>query len=75
MERKTIAVFVSALYEDMVRQTVDGMLKAARDGNAKVLFSRALRTITPAGATSATGTTTPATTPCTSCRTCGSTTR
>ena len=38
MERKTIAVFVSALYEDMVRQTVDGMLKAARDGNAKVLF-------------------------------------
>ena len=27
MERKKIAVFISALYEDMVRQTVDGLLK------------------------------------------------
>lgn len=38
MERKKIAVFISALYEDMVRQTVDGLLKAAEGENAKIIF-------------------------------------
>ena len=33
MERKTIAVFISALYEDMVRETVEGLLSAARGEN------------------------------------------
>ena len=36
--RKTIAVFISALYEDMVRQTVDGLLEAARGENVKLVF-------------------------------------
>lgn len=38
MERKTIAVFISALYEDMVRETVEGLLSAARGENLKILF-------------------------------------
>jgi len=38
MERKKIAVFISALYEDMVRQTVDGLLSAAEGKNVKILF-------------------------------------
>ena len=38
MERKTIAVFISALYEDMVRETVEGLLSAARGENMKILF-------------------------------------
>ena len=38
MERKKIAVFISALYEDMVRQTVDGLLSAAEGENMKILF-------------------------------------
>ncbi len=38
MKRKKVAVFISALYEDMVRQTVDGMLSAARGENIKLLF-------------------------------------
>ena len=38
MERKKIAVFISALYEDMVRQTVDGLLKAAERENVKIIF-------------------------------------
>ena len=38
MERKKIAVFISALYEDMVRQTVDGLLKAAEGKNVKITF-------------------------------------
>ena len=38
MERKKIAVFISALYEDMVRQTVDGLLKAASEENVKIVF-------------------------------------
>ena len=38
MERKKIAVFISALYEDMVRQTVDGLLKAAEGQNVKLIF-------------------------------------
>ena len=38
MKRKNVAVFISALYEDMVRQTVDGMLSAARGENIKLLF-------------------------------------
>lgn len=36
--RKKIAVFISALYEDMVRQTVDGLLSAAREENVKLVF-------------------------------------
>ena len=38
MGRKTIAVFISALYEDMVRQTVEGLLSAARGEDMKILF-------------------------------------
>ncbi len=38
MERKKIAVFISALYEDMVRETVEGLLKAACGENLKILF-------------------------------------
>ena len=38
MERKKIAVFISALYEDMVRQTVEGLLSAAEGENVKLLF-------------------------------------
>lgn len=38
MERKKIAVFISALYEDMVRETVEGLLKAASGENLKILF-------------------------------------
>ena len=38
MERKKIAVFISALYEDMVRQTVEGLLSAAEGENMKILF-------------------------------------
>ena len=36
--RKKIAVFISALYENMVRETVDGLLSAARDENVKLIF-------------------------------------
>ena len=38
MERKKIAVFISALYEDMVRETVEGMLGAAAGENVKIIF-------------------------------------
>ena len=38
MERKKIAVFISALYEDMVRETVEGLLSAAAGENYKILF-------------------------------------
>ena len=38
MERKKIAVFISALYEDMVRETVEGLLSEASRENMKILF-------------------------------------
>ena len=38
MERKKIAVFISALYEGMVRQTVEGLLQAAAAENVKIVF-------------------------------------
>lgn len=38
MERKKIAVFISALYEGMVRETVEGLLKAAEEENVKIVF-------------------------------------
>ena len=38
MERKKVAVFISALYEDMVRETVEGMLSAAENENIKFVF-------------------------------------
>ena len=38
MERKKIAVFISALYEDMVSETVHGLLKAAAEENVKLIF-------------------------------------
>ena len=38
MDRKKIAVFISALYEDMVVETVQGLLSAARDENLKLVF-------------------------------------
>ncbi len=38
MERKKIAVFISALYEDMVRETVEGLLSAAQGENMKLTF-------------------------------------
>ena len=38
MERKKIAVFISALYEDMVRETVEGFLSAACGEDYKILF-------------------------------------
>ena len=37
MRRKKIAVFISALYEDMVRQTVEGLLSNAGE-DVKILF-------------------------------------
>ena len=37
-DRKTIAVFISALYEGMVRETVEGLLSAAREANVKLIF-------------------------------------
>lgn len=37
-DRKTVAVFISALYEDMVRQTVNGLLDAGRNQNIKLIF-------------------------------------
>ena len=37
-ERKNIAVFISALYEGMVKETVEGLLKAAEGENVKILF-------------------------------------
>lgn len=37
-ERKTIAVFISALYEEMVRETVEGLLNAANNENVKIIF-------------------------------------
>lgn len=37
-ERKTIAVFISALYEGMVKETVRGMLEAAKEANVKLIF-------------------------------------
>ncbi len=38
MALKKIAVFISALYEDMVRETVEGLLSAARGENLKIIF-------------------------------------
>ncbi len=38
MERKKIAVFISALYEDMVRETVEGLLSAACGEKYKIVF-------------------------------------
>ena len=38
MERKKIAVFISAVYEDMVRETIEGLLSAAYGENMKILF-------------------------------------
>ena len=38
MERKKIAVFISALYEGMVRETVEGLLKASEGENVKIVF-------------------------------------
>ena len=38
MERKKIAVFISALYEGMVRETVEGLLSAADGKKEKLLF-------------------------------------
>ena len=38
MARKKIAVFISALYEGMVRETVEGLLKAASGEDLKILF-------------------------------------
>jgi len=38
MERKKIAVFISALYEGMVRETVEGLLSAAEGKKEKLLF-------------------------------------
>ena len=38
MDKKKIAVFISALYEDMVVETVQGMLSAARGENLKLVF-------------------------------------
>ena len=38
MARKQIAVFISALYEGMVRETVEGFLRAACGENIKILF-------------------------------------
>ena len=37
-ERKKVAVFISALYENMVRETVEGLLSAAKDENVKLVF-------------------------------------
>ena len=38
MSRRKIAVFISALYEDMVQETVEGLLSAARGRNEKLIF-------------------------------------
>ena len=38
MQRKKIAVFLSAMYEDMVQQTVEGLLSAAKGENMKIIF-------------------------------------
>ena len=38
MARKKVAVFISAVYEDMVRETVDGLLSAASGENLKLIF-------------------------------------
>ena len=38
MKRKNVAVFISALYEDMVRETVEGLLSAARGEDVKITF-------------------------------------
>ena len=38
MSRKKIAVFISALYEDMVQETVEGLLSAARGRDEKLIF-------------------------------------
>ena len=38
MKRRKIAVFISALYEDMVRQTVEGLLKGAEGEDIKIVF-------------------------------------
>ena len=38
MGRKKIAVFISALYEDMVRETVEGLLSAADMEKVKLVF-------------------------------------
>ena len=38
MARKKIAVFISALYEGMVRETVEGLLKAACGEDLKIIF-------------------------------------
>ena len=38
MERKKIAVFISALYEDMVRETVEGLLEDVCEEDMKILF-------------------------------------
>ena len=38
MGRKKIAVFISALYEDMVRETVEGLLSAAEGEDVKLIF-------------------------------------
>ena len=38
MERKNIAVFISALYEDMVKETVEGLLSAAEGEDVKLIF-------------------------------------
>ncbi len=38
MERKKVAVFISALYEGMVRETVEGLLSAPGQENVKFVF-------------------------------------
>ena len=38
MERKKIAVFISALYEGMVRETMEGLLSAVDGKKEKLLF-------------------------------------
>ena len=38
MARKTVAVFISGLYEDMVRVTAEGLIASAAGNDAKVLF-------------------------------------
>jgi DNA-binding LacI/PurR family transcriptional regulator len=38
MKRRKIAVFISALYEDMVRETVEGLLSAAAREDVKIVF-------------------------------------
>lgn len=38
MERKIAAAFVSGIYTEMVRQTLEGMIESARESGAKLLF-------------------------------------